>query len=68
MLAVVAAEHDVDLLRVTGVPATYSRWLAGQDWTPAYARHKRNLQLIGSNDPEKRWVLKNPSTCSPWMR
>ncbi|MGC4935401.1 sulfotransferase family protein [Gordonia sp. DT30] len=40
---------------------TYSRWLAGQDWTPAYARHKRNLQLIGSHDLEKRWVLKNPS-------
>ncbi|MGW5522878.1 sulfotransferase family protein [Gordonia sp. NPDC003950] len=40
---------------------SYSRWLAGQDWTPAYARHKRNLQLIGSNDPDKRWVLKNPS-------
>lgn len=40
---------------------TYSRWLAQQDWTPAYARHRRNLQLIGRNDPEKRWVLKNPS-------
>ncbi|WP_344832912.1 sulfotransferase [Actinocorallia longicatena] len=40
---------------------TYSAWLAGQDWTPAYARHRRNLQLIGLNDPGKRWVLKNPS-------
>ncbi|MGV9713880.1 sulfotransferase family protein [Gordonia sp. NPDC003424] len=40
---------------------TYSRWLAQQDWTPAYRRHRRNLQLIGMNDPEKRWVLKNPS-------
>ncbi len=40
---------------------TYSTWLAKQDWTPAYARHKRNLQLIGLNDPGKRWVLKNPS-------
>lgn len=40
---------------------TYSRWLAEQDWTPAYARHRRNLQLIGSNEPGKRWVLKNPS-------
>ncbi|HMS77104.1 sulfotransferase [Gordonia sp. (in: high G+C Gram-positive bacteria)] len=40
---------------------SYSRWLAGQDWAPAYARHRRNLQLIGSNDPERRWVLKNPS-------
>lgn len=40
---------------------SYSAWLAEQDWTPAYARHRRNLQLIGANDPDKRWVLKNPS-------
>ncbi len=40
---------------------TYSQWLATQDWTPAYQRHRRNLQLIGLNDPGKRWVLKNPS-------
>lgn len=40
---------------------TYSAWLAEQDWTPAYRRHRRNLQLIGSNDAGKRWVLKNPS-------
>jgi hypothetical protein len=42
------------------VPA-YSAWLEKQDWTDAYQRHKANLQLIGLNDPEKRWVLKNPS-------
>ena len=40
---------------------TYSAWLAEQDWTPAYARHRRNLALIGANEPGKRWVLKNPS-------
>ncbi len=40
---------------------TYSAWLAEQDWTDVYRRHRRNLQLIGLNDPEKRWVLKNPS-------
>lgn len=40
---------------------TYSQWLAGQDWRPAYARHRRNLQLIGLPDADKRWVLKNPS-------
>lgn len=40
---------------------TYSEWLARQDWSDAYSRHKKNLQLIGMNDPEKRWVLKNPS-------
>ncbi|MDQ6641644.1 MAG: sulfotransferase [Actinomycetota bacterium] len=58
------------LLRQTGksisyeslayVPA-YSAWLEKQDWTDAYERHKANLQLIGLNDPDKRWVLKNPS-------
>lgn len=40
---------------------SYSSWLAGQDWTPAYRRHRRNLQLIGLNDAGRRWVLKNPS-------
>lgn len=40
---------------------TYSEWLEGQDWVDAYTRHKQNLQLIGLNDTDKRWVLKNPS-------
>lgn len=58
------------LLRQTGksisfeslanVPA-YSAWLAQQDWTDAYERHRRNLQLIGLHDTDRRWVLKNPS-------
>ena len=39
----------------------YSSWLSAQDWTDAYRRHKANLQLIGLNDQDKRWVLKNPS-------
>ncbi len=61
MLAAVAAERYVDLLRIARHIPTYSRWLAQQDWTPAYLRHRKNLQLIGLNDPGKRWVLKNPS-------
>ena len=40
---------------------TYSAWLSKQDWTSAYARHRKNLQLIGSGEPGRRWVLKNPS-------
>ena len=40
---------------------SYSAWLAEQDWTDAYERHRQNLQLIGLNDQDKRWVLKNPS-------
>jgi Sulfotransferase family len=39
----------------------YSAWLRDQDWTTAYRRHRRNLQLIGLNDTDRRWVLKNPS-------
>ncbi|MBF6177132.1 sulfotransferase family protein [Nocardia otitidiscaviarum] len=39
---------------------TYSRWLREQDWTNAYVRHRKNLQLIGLGD-QRRWVLKNPS-------
>ena len=40
---------------------TYSEWLQKQSWTGAYARHRRALQLIGMNDRDKRWILKNPS-------
>jgi hypothetical protein len=40
---------------------SYSSWLAGQDWTATYRRHRRNLQLIGLPDAGRRWVLKNPS-------
>jgi Sulfotransferase family len=39
----------------------YSAWLRGQDWTGAYQRHRRNLQMIGLHDAGRRWVLKNPS-------
>ena len=39
----------------------YSAWLAQQDWTDAYERHRRNLQLVGLHDQDKCWVLKNPS-------
>jgi len=39
----------------------YSAWLERQDWTDAYRRHRANLQLIGLNDTDLRWVLKNPS-------
>lgn len=52
--------HSVSYETLAHVPG-YAAWLAGQDWTPPYRRHRRNLQLIGLNDPEKRWILKNPS-------
>jgi hypothetical protein len=39
----------------------YAAWLRGADRVPAYRRYRRNLQLIGLGEPDKRWVLKNPS-------
>jgi hypothetical protein len=39
----------------------YSTWLRKQDWSGAYLRHRRNLQMIGLHDAGRRWVLKNPS-------
>jgi len=38
---------------------SYSRWYAQHSMGAAYRRHKRNLQLIGSPTPEKRWLLKD---------
>jgi hypothetical protein len=33
---------------------SYSAWLASADWTGAYRRHRRNLQLIGLPDAGRR--------------
>lgn len=52
--------HSVSYETLAHVPG-YARWLSHQDWAEAYQRHRRNLQLIGLNEPGKRWVLKNPS-------
>lgn len=40
---------------------SYAAWLARQDMGPAYAVHREMLQVIGANDPDRRWVLKSPS-------
>ena len=42
----------------------YEQWLYQADFTKAYQRYKRNLQLIAANEPAdnpRRWVLKDPS-------
>lgn len=52
--------HSVSYETLAHLPG-YAQWLSQQDWTPSYRRHRRNLALIGLNDVDKRWVLKNPS-------
>ena len=38
----------------------YDLWFRTQDQRPTYRRFANNLRLIGSNEPEKAWLLKNP--------
>ena len=42
----------------TSVPS-YSKWWAEHDMTAAYQRHRRNLQLIGLYEGDRRWLLKD---------
>ena len=38
----------------------YNDWYEQADLEPTYRQHKRLLQLIGSNAPDKPWLLKYP--------
>lgn len=40
--------------------ATYDAWWQCQSEEAAYRHYVRCLQLIGSREPHKRWLLKNP--------
>jgi hypothetical protein len=40
--------------------ATYDAWWQAQSEEAAYRHYYKCVQLIGSNEPEQRWLLKNP--------
>ncbi len=40
--------------------ASYDAWWQCQDERNAYQHYAKCVQLIGSNEPNKRWLLKNP--------
>lgn len=40
--------------------ATYDAWWQSQSEAHCYRHLYRSMQLIGSNEPHKRWLLKNP--------
>jgi hypothetical protein len=40
--------------------ATYDAWWQCQSEAAAYRHYHRCVQLIGSNEPQTRWLLKNP--------
>uniref|UniRef100_UPI0028BE3288 sulfotransferase family protein n=1 Tax=Sphingobium sp. TaxID=1912891 RepID=UPI0028BE3288 len=39
----------------------YRQWWYDADEEPSYRRYKDNLRLMGGNDPDHTWLLKNPS-------
>lgn len=39
---------------------TYDAWWQAASEAPGYSWYRRCVQLIGSSEPEKRWLLKNP--------
>jgi len=39
---------------------SYDRWLFRQDEQASYRRYADVLRLIGADEPDKRWLLKNP--------
>ncbi len=39
---------------------SYSMWMYGQDFLPAYENHKKVLQILQWKNPRKRWLLKAP--------
>lgn len=47
-------------LAQTPLPA-YRAWFDACDLRPVYARHRRNLQLIGAHAGDRRWLLKDPT-------
>ena len=40
---------------------SYDAWQWRQDMRPSFRRLADNMRLIGANEPDQRWLLKNPS-------
>ncbi|MEJ5977713.1 sulfotransferase [Novosphingobium sp. PS1R-30] len=49
-----------NILSCSWSSATYDAWQRSQDERAAYDYYYKCVQLIGMNDPDKRWLLKNP--------
>lgn len=58
--------HSVSYETLAHVPS-YAQWLARQDWTKSYQRHRKNLQLIDPTSPRSVGCSRIPATCSRWM-
>lgn len=43
------------------VVPNYDAWYRAQDDTPSYLHFADNLRLIGAHEPDRTWLLKNPT-------
>lgn len=55
-----AQSFRCNILSCSQSSATYDAWWQSQSEWPGYQYYRRCVQLIGSNDRDKRWLLKNP--------
>ncbi|MFQ5418236.1 MAG: sulfotransferase [Myxococcota bacterium] len=49
-----------DCFEATATIPSYVAWYSGNHHLETYRRHRRLIQLIGSTDPKRRWLLKYP--------
>lgn len=49
-----------DGFEVCATVPSYSAWYEAKHLKETYVRHRKLIQLIGSTDPERRWLLKYP--------
>lgn len=49
-----------DRFEVAATVPSYAEWYHRTPHMEAYERHRRLVQLVGANDPERRWLLKYP--------
>lgn len=40
---------------------SYAKWIGEHSWDPAYGWHRKILQVLQWQQPERRWLLKAPS-------
>lgn len=55
-----AQSFRCNILSCSHSAATYDAWWQSQSEWPGYQYYKKCVQLIGSNEPDTRWLLKNP--------
>ncbi|MGH8446338.1 MAG: sulfotransferase family protein [Solimonas sp.] len=52
---------SVDFTTNAHLPS-YQSWFLEQDFAPMWRRYRDNLRLIGLDEPDKPWLLKNPAS------